>query len=715
LTQSPLANQWYRIAGLKPRLRTHAQIHRQRYRGETWYVLQDHQSGQFFRISQAANLMLCFMDGRRSVQEIWDIVGRRFGAERPTHDETVRLLIQLHRADLLHGEMPPDMGELERRAEKHRSRGLLVWLKSPMAMRFPLLDPDRFLDRTLPLVRPLFTASGFVLWLALIAVGATLAAMNWTELTANVSDRVFSAQSLVLMALLYPIIKALHELGHAYATKTGGGEVHELGVMLLVMVPVPYVDASSSIAFRAPWRRALVGAAGMMVELALAAAAMIAWARLDPGLLRAAAFNVMLIGGISTLIFNGNPLLRFDSYYVLADLLQIPNLDTRARRYLLYLMQRHALGLDSVESPVQARGERTWFVVYGLASFGYRLVVMVGIALFVATQFAVIGTMLAMWTMTQMFILPGLRAVRYLAVGSQLRGRRRRALGVAGAAAVIVGAILFVLPLPYATVAEGVVWVPDEAILRSGAEGFVASLLVVPGSDVETAQPLIRLEDPVASAQVEVRRAELAVLQNRFTAFNQINLVQTKVVQEQIERARGNLVRAEQHVRDLLVQAPRSGRFVVPDARKIEGRFVKKGDLLGYVIAPVDPGIRVVVPQGEIDLVRQRTRAVAIRFTERIDASIPAEVVRETPSALEKSPAPTLTQDGGGPMLLDPSSPGHDRPLDRFYQIELAAPKTEVLERIGGRVYVRFDHGDEPIAWRVLRGARQLLLRALNV
>src|SRR5262245_35302432 len=152
-----LASNWYRIAELKPRLRAHAQIHRQQYRGEIWYVLQDHQSGLFFRISPAANLMLCCMDGRRTMQQIWDIAAERFGAERPTQEEAVQLLIKLHRADLLHGELPPDMAELERRSERQRHNRLLVWLRSPMAMRMPLFDPDRFLDRTLDLVRPLFS------------------------------------------------------------------------------------------------------------------------------------------------------------------------------------------------------------------------------------------------------------------------------------------------------------------------------------------------------------------------------------------------------------------------------------------------------------------------------------------------------------------------------------------------------------------------------
>ncbi|HEX4194345.1 MAG TPA: hypothetical protein VHY80_14660, partial [Stellaceae bacterium] len=406
MTQSALAENWYRVATMRPRLRPQAQIHRQLHRGQAWYVLQDHQSGRFFRVSPAANLMLCLMNGRRSMQHIWERAGERFGAERPTQDETLKLLVQLHQSDLLDGGLPPDMTELERRADRERRRGLIGRIRSPMAMRFPLFDPDRFLDRTLPFVRPIFTRAGFAVWLSLVVLGLILAAQHWSELTVNAVDRMLAAGNLALLALSYPLIKALHEFGHAYATKIRGGEVHEMGIMLLVFLPVPYVDASSSSAFRGRWHRALVGAAGIMVELALASLAMVFWTEIGTGLARAALFNIMIIGGVSTVLFNGNPLLRFDGYYVLSDLVEIPNLDTRSRRYLLYLIQRYLLGLDEIESPVQGPGERGWFIVYSIAAFAYRTVMTLTIALFVATKFFVAGVAVALLSIVQMFGVP---------------------------------------------------------------------------------------------------------------------------------------------------------------------------------------------------------------------------------------------------------------------------------------------------------------------
>ena len=714
MSQSALADSWYRIATLRPRLRPHARIRRQVQRGQLWYVLQDHQTGRFFRVSPSGNLTLCLMDGRRTMQEIWDIIGRRLGAERPPQDEVVQLLAQLHQADLVHAESAPDMAELERRAQRRRHWTLIAALRSPMAVRIPLLDPDRFLAQTLPFVRPLFSVVGFILWAALVGVGAVLAAMHWSELTANTIDRVLAADNIFLLAITYPVVKALHEFGHAYATKVRGGEVHEMGIMLLVFLPVPYVDASGSSAFPARSHRALVGAAGIMVELALSALAMIAWLEVDFGFVHAVAFNVMLIGGISTLLFNGNPLLRFDGYYVLSDLIEIPNLDARSKRYLLYLIQSHVLGLEHVDSPVQGPGEHRWFIAYGIASFLYRTSVTLGIALYVTTKFFVIGIMLALWSMVQLIILPLIRALRYLASSQQLNGRRRRAAVTMCTAVAAIAVLLFAVPMPYATVADGVVWVPDADILRAGGEGFVLQLLATPDSDVVADQPLIRLEDPVAAAQVQVKQAELEVLQHRYTAVNQIDLVQARLIAQQLARAQAALERAKQRQGELVIRAPRAGRFVVPDARELVGEFEREGDLLGYVIGPDDIGIRVVIPQAEIDPVRQRVRSVAVRLTEQIDRTFPATIVRYTPAALDRPPAPALSPEGGGPMLLDPSNPKQQRPLDEFYEIELKLVGTTV-GRIGGHVFARFDQGSEPLAWRGLRALRQLFLRVVHV
>jgi putative peptide zinc metalloprotease protein len=713
--QGGLAAHWFRVAQLTPRLRAQARIHRTVARGQIWYVLQDEQTGRYFRISPSANLMLCLMNGRRTIAEIWGIVSEKLGPERPTQDETIRLLIQLYQSDLLRTTLPPDMAELARRADRLEQKRWRGWFTSPMAMRFPLLDPDRFLNATMPLFRPLFTRTAFVLWMILVMSGLATAALHFHALTANVSDRVFTTYNVLMIALLYPVSKALHELGHAYATKAGGGEVHEMGIMLLVFFPVPYVDCSASSAFRERWRRVLVASAGIMVELSLAALAVFAWVYLPQGPWRAAAFNLMLLCSVSTVVFNANPLLRFDGYFVLSDLLGIPNLDKRASGYLLYLIQHKAFGMHDVESPVEAPGEANWLVAYGIASFLYRVAVMIGIATLVAQRFFALGVILAMVVLFQMVALPTWRGARFVLTNRQLGWRRKRALAACGGVVATVALLLLAVPLPYSEVAQGVLWIPDDAVVRARADGFVQALLVEPGSEVAAGQPVAKLEDPVAAAQVEVMQARLEVARSRFEAVNLLDLVEARLAAEQLERARAALARIKERSRDLVLVAQRPGRFVVPGQHRIDGKFIHNGEVLGYVIGAGDVEVRAVVDQANIDMVRSRTRGAAVRFTESIERQATGEIVRETPSALERPPAPALAAEAGGPMLLDPTSPSHDRPLDSWYEIAVRVAGDQLPQRIGSRAFVRFDLGVEPIGWRLFRSARQTLLHLMEI
>jgi putative peptide zinc metalloprotease protein len=715
MSASLFSNSWYRVAELKPRLRAHAQIHRQTFRGQVWYVLQDHQTGRFFRVSPAANRMLCLMDGRRTMREVWDIAGAHAADDPPTQDETIQLLSQLHASDLLQGELPPDVAEIAERSQLADRRRLIQRLRNPMAMRLPLFDPDKLLEATLPLVRPLFSAVGFLAWLTLVLTGAVLAMLHWSELTSNVADRVLVAQNVALIVCVYPLMKILHELGHAYATKVWGGEVHEVGVMLLVFIPVPYVDASASAAFRQKRRRIVVGGAGIIVELALAAIAMIVWINASPGLGRAVAFNVILIGSISTLFFNGNPLLRFDGYYILSDLIEIPNLGTRANSYLFFLVQRHLLRIDSLDNPATAPGEAKWLLAYAVLSFLYRMVVSFGIAVFLATRLFFVGTAMALWAVVSIAALPMLKGIRFLATSPRLRGQRPRAFSVVGGMAAVAGAILFLVPLPYATVAQGVVWIPDRAEVRAKAEGFVTEVLTSPGADVAAKRQLVALADPILNAKVAVAQALLQEMQLRFEAVKQLDRVQAAVLQEQVQRLTGTLADYRVRQEDLTVTSTQDGRFVLPRAEDMPGRFLKRGDLLGYVIGDNDLVVRVVVPQADVDLVRQHTDRVDAYFAENLDRPVPARIRREVPAAQNDVPSMALTTQGGGPIVLDPSRTQKPQSLFSMFQFDVDLLEPVPPRMAGARVYVRFDHGKEALAWRVLRAFRQFFLGQFHV
>ncbi len=706
---------WYRVAGLKPRIRAHARILRQSFRDEVWFVLQDQAAERSHRFSPAAHHFIGLMDGERTVQAIWEAAGTHLGDAAPTQEDAIRLLGQLHAADALLCDVPPDSMEVFRRYQRNER---MVWrrrLWTPLALRFPLLDPDRFLRRTLPLVQPLFGWFGLLLWLAVVGTGAVLAASHWTDLTENIADRVLDPKNLVLLWFVYPVVKSLHELGHAYATRRWGGEVHEIGLMLLVFSPVPYVDASSAWGFRDKRQRMVVGAAGIAVELFLGALALFVWLAVEPGAVRAVAYNVMLISGVSTLLFNGNPLLRFDGYYVLADAVEIPNLGARSNTYLGYLFQRYVLGIKDAESPAHSTGERLWMAGYGTASFVYRIFISFIIITFIAGKFFVVGVVLAIWAVATQVVMPVGKSMSFLVGSSNLRRQRGRALTTSLLLLLVAVGLLFFVPAPSWTRTEGVIWVPEESQVRAGADGFVVSLLAPVGSEVVRGQPLIRAEEPFLATRVAVLEAQLGELMAKYQALLPTDRVQAAMVREEIIAAQANLKRARERASELVFRSPAAGRFIVPNAVDLPGRFLSKGQLVAYVVEPRELTARVALLQDDIALVRQDTRGVEVMLAGWDARPIPARIRREVPGASSQVPTAALGTAGGGPIAVDPRDKQGLATLRQVFQLELALPAEVRSDYLGARVFVRFEHAAEPVGLQIYRAFRRLLLRQFNV
>jgi putative peptide zinc metalloprotease protein len=338
-----------------------------------------------------------------------------------------------------------------------------------------------------------------------------------------------------------------------------------------------------------------------------------------------------------------------------------------------------------------------------------------GIAVFLATRLFFVGTAMALWAIISIAALPMLKGIRFLATSPRLRGQRRRAFSVVGGMAAVAGAILFLVPLPYSTVAQGVVWIPDRAEVRAKAEGFVTEVLTTPGADVAAKRQLVALADPILNAKVAVAQAQLQEMQLRFEAVKQLDRVQAEVLQEQVQRLTGTLADYRVRQEDLTVTSTQDGRFVLPRAEDMPGRFLKRGDLLGYVIGDNDLVVRVVVPQADVDLIRQRTDRVDAYFAENLDRPVPARIRREVPAAQNDVPSMALTTQGGGPIVLDPSRTQKPQSLFSMFQFDVDLLEPVPPRMAGARVYVRFDHGKEALAWRVLRAFRQFFLGQFHV
>ena len=713
MTEDLHSSSWYRVAALRPRLRGHVRIHRHHYRGERWYVLEDRVSRRMHRFNPVSHYVIGLMDGYRSVEEIWQSGANRFGDDAPTQDEMIRLLGQLHAADVLQSEVAPDVAELLRRAHRTRKRTWLQVLLSPMAVRIPLFDPDRLLERLLPWTQPLFGWFGFLLWCAVVGAGVVGTAMHWDELTRDITDRVLAPENLVILFLVYPLVKALHEFGHACATKVWGGEVHEMGVMLLVLMPIPYVDASAATALAEARRRVVIGAAGMMVEVFIASIALFLWIEAEPGLVRGVLYNVMLIAGVSTVIFNGNPLLRFDGYYILADLLQMPNLRARSQQYLVSVIERRLFGAKQPEADATP-SERVWFVFFAVASFLYRNFVILSIALFIGAKYFFVGVLLALWVLFGAIVFPLAKGVIHLATHPRLRRQRARAVLATTAVTAALALVFLAVPVPLWTMAEGVTWAPEDAQVRARTDGFVTRAVARPGAAVRRGDVLIETANPELQPQARVLEAQLRLLRVRAQAELATDRVQWQLTQEEITSVRAQLDRVREKLAELVIVSPTDGRYALAKAEDLPDRFLRQGEPLGYVVPEREATVRVLVAQESVDLVRSRTRAVEVRRAGAPAQTLSATVAREVPSGSHRLPNLALSSAGGGGVAMDPRAAGEPKALQKWFEFELRLPELRAAT-VGERVHVRFEHDAEPLAWRLYRWTRQLFMARFTV
>ena len=256
------SDRWYRVAHLAPSLRAQVRVHRHRYRGDVAYVLQDAASNRMLRFTQTSARLFNLMDGHRTVEDIWRILVADSSRAPPRQDEVIDLISRAHAFDLVQVDLPPEIAALAERRSKEKNQKLRTQVLNPLSIKLPVWDPDRFLSSSLGVVKPLFGWVGFGIWLLAVLFAVVQAGEHWADLTNNVHDRLLSLGNLALISLIYPIVKALHELGHGYAVKAHGGQVHEMGVMFIYLMPVPYVEASAANAFADKWQRVTVSAAG---------------------------------------------------------------------------------------------------------------------------------------------------------------------------------------------------------------------------------------------------------------------------------------------------------------------------------------------------------------------------------------------------------------------------------------------------------------------
>ncbi len=709
-TPSMFSESWHRIAGQRMQLRASVDIRRQQFRGEDWYIVRDNFTNAFYRIRPGARRFLLHLSGRRTIEEAWRRSLAESPEEAPGQTEIIQLLAHLHQANLVQSDLPPDSRQLFDRVRRFRQAQVRNTLASILYLRIPLWDPDRFLLRLLPVVKHVFTAWGALLW-SLVVCGALAVAVDHREQLMHRGQEVLAPENLALLYAAFFVTKFLHELGHAFACRKFGGEVHTLGLMLLVFSPVPYVDVTSAWAQRSRAKRMWVGAAGMYVELFVAAIATFVWAQTGAGVVNSIAYNVMFVASVSTLVFNLNPLLRFDGYYILSDLVDAPNLHTRSHGQLAYWSEKWLFGVENPPQPAATTNEAVFLGLFGIASGIYRFVVFTTIILFIADKFFGVGLIAAVVGGFSLFILPLYRYGRYLAEEPRLERHRTRAVAVtAGAVAVVLGFLAF-FPWPYYTYAPGMLQTPVSARVVAGADGYIDEFVVDSGRPVHAGDLLVRMASPeltlkIAAAEARVRQTR--AVENAGLQKGGANL---RVATRRREAAEAQLADVLRRRDDLLVKSPIDGIWVSPHSGDMYGDLTARGSALGQVIQPPAFEFVAVVAQADSSrLFASGNPPAEIRLAGQAGTVVPVDQVTFIPGKQNMLPTAALGWNAAGPVKVAPDDRDGLTTVEPYFKAiaRVKAGNTAAL-LYGQTGFIRFTTGKEPLLVQGWRRFRQML------
>lgn len=701
MTEFLVSGSWFRVAELRPSLVPGLRLVRHDVRGQVWQVLQEPSGGRQVRLNAPAWDLVGRFDGRDTMGAIWARVLQLRGAAAPTQDEALALLAQLFRAGMVQFDAAPHLSLLFARRAQEGEQRRKGWV-NPLFLRTRLADPTHVLDRLAPVGRLVFSPAAGLLWLVVVAWAFMAALLEAGALQAHASRLLQSPSGLALAWVCYPLVKSLHELGHALAVRRLGGEVRDVGLSLLLLTPAPYVDASAANAFPDRRHRALVAASGIAVELALASAALAVWLLVSDGLVRDAALAVAVICSISTLLLNGNPLVRLDGYHVACDLLDLPNLAARSQAW--WARQWAALvGAPQGAAPLLAPGERKWLAAYAPLAWIYRLLLFVALVGWVGSH-----SWLAGWAVA-LFLLGWLLLGAWRWLG--LTGTRGRRMGLAAAAAAFV--LLAIVPVPASVVTQGVVWPAPGAQLRAEVDGVVEAVLVPAGAMVAPGDAVLTLSDPALQAAHDRSLAEQGALRAQHHAALLSDPALSVRLAADLARNEAELARARERLALLTVRAGSAGRVVWARPADLPGSHAQRGVLLGHVAVDRPPQIRIALPQEDYGRVRGEVRSVQVRLAQAPGEVLPARLLPGVPGASQVLPSAALGDRQGGPIPVDPADRDGLRTRYPVFALDVALDATAGMP-VGQRAWVRLDLPAEPVALQIGRRVRQLLLRQFD-
>ena len=707
---------WHRVSDIRVALKTTVKIHKQNFRGEWWYILGDPFSNRFFRVKPHTYAFLVSLEQSRTVDQIWQSCLEHDPDQTPGQQEVINLLVQLHENGLLQYNSGTDSHSVFKRQQIRKRQELRSKLLGFMFIKIPLLDPDSALKKAGPYLNGLFTRGGLVFWLLTLLWAGKTAIDNAGSLV-DQSQGLLAPSNLMLLYLAMALVKILHELGHAVVCRHYSGEVHTVGVMLILLIPLPYMDATSSWSFKRPWQRIFVGGAGMIVELWVAAVAVLIWANTGAGTLNSLAYNIIFVASVSTLLFNGNPLLRFDAYYMLSDALDIPNLFQRSRKQIVYLVERFIFGCQQLIPEAYSRKEAWILSIYALLSVTYRILILTGIILFIANKYLILGLIMALFSLVMWVIPPPFKLIHYLATNQRIARRRKEACRITAATILATTLALICLPAPHNIKVPGVIEAVNFSRINAQTSGFLQKILVQDNQFVTQGTPLMQLHNGDLERELEAARlllTENRYLQEKARTQNSADLAPLLIKQQSLFK---RLSKLEEDKNKLVLTAPFDGVWSAPDVQGHEGSWITKGTSLGVLYSQKDYRFAAVVQQNNglvfhaLDNLESRVRITGQERTE-----LTVQTLEILPFDNEKLPSAALGWQGGGQVAVKSDDETGTRTVEPFFLVYAQLPDSEdVLYSHGRSGTLRISLSPEPLLWQWYRQLLQLLQKRFQV
>jgi putative peptide zinc metalloprotease protein len=698
-------------------------------------VVKDPVSLRYFRFGEEEYSILQLLDGSRGLNEIAAQFQQRHAPYRLPTPRLEQFIANLHRNGLLISDGPGQSRYLLRRRAEQRREQLAQTFSNPLAIRFSGIDPQPLLEWLYPWVRCCFTPWFLVACFALVVYASLLVLSGVDELRARLPDfgTFVSVHNLIWLAAVIAATKVLHEFGHALTCRHFGGECHEMGMMLLVFTPCLYCNVTDAWILNSRRQRIAISAAGIIVEVVLAAVATILWWHGQPGLFHDVCLKVMMVCAVGTLLLNGNPLMRYDGYFVLSDLLESANLWQDSRQVVGRAMWRLLCGVDLPDSVTEDR--RGMLALFALSSMFYRLVVVLGIVLFLYKALVPVGLQLLAYGIAAStvmgFMLRSLLRIRRMITDPTVRGRIRwPRVFLSSSLLMAAVALFFLIALPARVTAPAVLELQDASRVYVTVKGTLVSA-VTAGQGVHSGETLARLEDAQLVRQVTQHEDELARLEQRVRSLDARAvrdpeaLAQLATVREMAADIRQRLTQLQGDLDSLTLRAPTAGTVFPPPKLPAQrepsaglpswsgtpldkqnlGCTLERGSLFCLVGEP--SGLRSVlfVDESQIDLVRVGQQ-VQLRFDTRPGTTLRGRV-KEIAGEETQFVPPELAVQRDLPNRQDRT--GIARPLKTSYQVQVVLDQPEDALLLGARGRARIIVAPQTLARRLYRAVRQTL------